>query len=97
MTKDEFIKTTQGYYQEMFGNSIDKDIISDLLDAMSEALLDGLLTDGKVLIRGLFKAELKKGNNRNFYNPMTKKHEVYKVKNRVVCSLGKDLINAINE
>lgn len=99
MKKKELLKLTSKKYNEQnrWGYST-PGTMEIMLSSLVDALIDALVKDGKVTIRGLATLEVVDygDSERGAWNPFTKEPMEYKPKKKIRCRFSKRIRDAIN-
>lgn len=99
MVKRELIKrATDKYNGEHLWSRFTPTMIEDVLSAVVSVIIDALIEEGKITIRGLMSIEVVDygDKKRKGYNPFADKPIEYKQKKRIRCRLSKQIRDAIN-
>lgn len=100
MTKKELSKRTSELYNAKHNYSyFTPSMVEDLLSNVVDVLIDALIKDGKVTIKGLARLDLIDYGDkpRGAWNPYEQKEMKYVPKKKVRCHFSKRIRDAINE
>lgn len=67
------------------------------VDVLQKVITDGLIKDGKVVIRGFMSFEVQQRESYVGYNPITKEREQFTPLKTIRCKVGTPMKDAINE
>ena len=70
--------------------------VEKVVNALPDAIIEGLMTDNKVWLKGVITLEVYTRQGRKIFNPHTGKNEKYPPKLAVRCKIGKKIMDVLD-